>query len=297
MPTSKAVLRDSVSNSITGLFKARQSFHFDGREVGFSELPASVRAAAVKRARGHGVVVGREVMKQNLVVSAGRDAVAQRIVDPDFSAVIDRIQLGDTKVSGVVSKSLFPPDLSDTGLVNEIRTLLGAPGATFEIDGFSFPSRVTKTNPAGLPGTLTAGATSILTDPGADFVSDGVTDADVVTAFIGGEDFSLGIKSVLGPTQVEVENPSQLSAAGISYRITTPGGQVLIRKVVSGNNFPEALYGPMTVCHEAGLLFSNGALFNRVTISPANPEVGLVFQPQDIDGLSIGAQLDWLITI
>jgi hypothetical protein len=52
----------------------------------------------------------------------------------------------------------------------------------------------------------------------------------------------------------------------------------------------------VTVVHEAGLLFDDGALFNRVTFQQQDNGLGLVFQPTDIDGTRIDVQLDWLIT-
>lgn len=295
MPAVK--VKEDLSRAVKGLFQAQQMAEIDGRLVPVSSLDGDIRARLARRAEHMGMRLQTEVIKQNLVVNMGRDAMVRQLAGDGTRIWINRIQLGDAKVSGVVSKDQFPPDLSDNRLLNEIRTLLGAPGATFELDGYTFPSLVTKLEPAGLPGTLTAGVTSVFTDGSNDFLAAGVTDADKVTVYIGGEDYTLAIRSVVGPTQLEVENPSQLSAAGIAYKITTPGGQVLFRKLVSGNNFPESTYGPLTIAHEAGLLFTDGSLFNRVIFAPGNPDVGLVFQPRDIDGVTLSAQLDWLITI
>lgn len=294
---SEIKIKEDLSKSVKGLFMARQVVEMGDVIVPVSELdgPALIRLAhAAGRA---GIELQTGVIKQNLVVNTGRDAMCRQLAGDGTRIWVNRVQLGDAKVAGVVSKDQFPPDLSDNRLLNEIRTLLGAPGGTFELDGYTFPAVVNKLAPAGLPGTLTAGVTSVFSDGTANFVTAGITDEDKVTVYIGGEDFTLAIRAVIGPTQLEVENPSQLSAAGVAYKITTPGGQVLFRKLVSGNNFPESLYGPLTIAHEAGLLFTDGSLFNRVIFAPGNPAVGLVFQPRDVDGVTLSAQLDWLITI
>lgn len=291
-------MKEDLSKSVKGLFMARQVVEFgDGRPVPIAEIGADDFVRLARAAARRGIVLQTEVIKQNLVVNTGRDAMVRQLAGDGSRIWINRVQVGDAKVSGVVSKDQFPPDLSDNRLLNEIRTLLGGPGGTFELDGYTFPSVVVKLQPAGLPGTLTAGVTSLFSDGTADFVAAGVTSADKVTVFIGGEDYTLAIRAVVGPTQLEVENPGQLSAAGVAYRVTTPGGQVLFRKLLSGNNFPESLYGPLTIAHEAGLLFTDGSLFNRVIFAPGNPDVGLVFQPRDVDGVTLSAQLDWLITI
>jgi hypothetical protein len=290
---ARHMIREPLSG-VKGAFRAQQVIELpDGSMQLAKQAPGSALAELARR----GLKYTPVIEKNNLVVTAGRSAMVHELAGDGTRRWIDRVQLGDAKVNGVVSKDTFPPDLSDNRLLHEIRTLAGAPGATFELDGFEFPAEVEKTAPAGLPGTLTAGVVSILSDPGADFIADGVTDADVAVVFINGEDFKLGIRSIISATQLEVENPSQLAAAGISYKVTTPGGQVLFRKLVSGNNFPESNYGPLTVAHEAGLLFTDSTLFNRVIFAPGNPNVGLTFQPRDVDGLTLSAQLDWLITI
>jgi hypothetical protein len=255
-------------------------------------LPWSVAQDSLAR---RGIRVPPELTTQNLVVNSGRLTLAQKLAG-DTTAFIDRVQIGDCKVAGVVQKTLFPPDLSDTALVNEIRTLSGGPGGTFELDGHSFPDSVVKTEPAGLPGTLTAGVLSTFTDAGADFVADGITDRDVLTVYISGQDYILGIREVVSATELEVENPSSLSGAGLAYKVTAPGTQVLFSKLINGNNFPESQFGPLTTAHEAGLLYSNDALFNRVTFVPDDNDVGLILQPGTVDGNIINIQLDWLIT-
>ncbi len=292
----RVLIRETVggANGITGAFRATQVLEMpDGRIVKATEAPSRV----LEILDSQGLKYTPVIEKNNLVVSTGRSAMVHELAGDGTRRWIDRVQLGDAKVANVVVKDTFPPDLSDTGLIHEIRTLSGAPGGTFALDGYEFPAEVDKVAPPGLPGTLAAGVVSVFTDPGADFINDGITDADQLVVFIDGEDFRLGIRSVIGATQLEVDNPSQLAAAGIAYRVQTPGGQVLFRKLVSGNNFPESNFGPLTVAHEAGLMFTDGSLFNRVIFAPGNPNVGLTFQPRDVDGITLSAQLDWLITI
>jgi hypothetical protein len=201
------------------------------------------------------------------------------------SAAIDRVAVGDCVISGVVRKDTHPPDLSDSALVHTL--------GVFDVDEDTSPDEVIKVSAlVGTPGTLSAGVTSKLTDSGADFVSAGINGEDTVTVFIGSEDYTLGIRQVLSATELQVDNPASLAGA-VGYKVQTPGTQALFRKLISGDNFPSA---PVTVLHEAGLLFSDGTLFNRVVFQPDNPTLGLVLQPTDADGTRIDVQLDWLIT-
>ena len=259
----------------------------DGKQVDVTQ-----RVIDTLKARG---IKSPELIFNNLVTNVGRSSLASML--GGFKNVwINRVQLGDTIVSGSVTKSSMPADLSDTGLVHEIRTLGGQPGATFDLDSVSLPGEVVKVSATiGTPGTLTAGVTSTLTDPGEDFIASGVDDKDTVTVTIGGEDFTLGIREVVSATELEVDNHGQLTGA-VGYTVQTPGTQVLFSKLISGDNFPESEFGPVTIVHEAGLLFTDGALFNRVTFAPEDDTIGLVLQPTDIDGTRIDVQLDWLIT-
>lgn len=290
----RASQREAVS--VKGIFRAQQVVERDGRRLPLAHPDvADVRAALAAKAAAAGIEL-QDLVRHNLVVNPGRLMLCRQLAG-DVDTRIYAVQMGDCKIGGVVSKSTHPADLSDNRLVQELRTLGGAPGGTFELDGYEFPAQVTKAAPAGLPGTLAAGGVSTLTDATADFITAGVTDDDVVNVVIGGEDYTLAVRAVLGATQLEVENPGAVAGAGIAYTVTTPQGEVLFRKFISGNNFPEATFGPMTIVHEAGLLFTTGALFNRVVFAPSNPNVGLVFQPQDINGVTLGIQVDWLIVI
>jgi len=264
----------------------------DGREVPLQEALSPAARAELQR---RGIDPQRLMERNNLVVRSGRAKLAL-LLRGRSSASINRVTLGDCTVGGIVVKDQFPADLSDVALVHEIRTLGGQPGAMFDIDEDTSPDEVTKVSAlVGTPGTLTAGAQSKLADSGQNFIAAGVDDEDTITVFIGDEDYTLGIREVLSATEIEVDNPAQLAAA-VGYSIQTPGSQALFRKLISGDNFPVAQFGPVTVVHEAGLLFTDGTLFNRVVFQPDNPELGLVLQPTDVDGTRIDVQLDWLIT-
>lgn len=231
----------------------------------------------------------------NLVVNTGRAGLA-RLTGLANQPYVSKVQIGDCKVGGVVDKVDNPPDLSDTTLLNEIRRLDGQPGATFDVDSVSFPDAVVKTAPAGTPGVLIAGATSTFTDSSADFITDGVDDKDVVRVIIDGEDFLLGVDEVISPTELVVSNPFQLASGATSYSIETPGTQVRFTKRILGDSFPEADYGNPVIAHEAGLIFSSGALFNRITIISDNNDVGLPLRPETIDGVAVDIYFEWTIT-
>lgn len=282
------VARENLS--VQGRVAIRHVASRDGVPI---PLAAALSPKLVAELRARGLDPNR--VFRNLVVNVGRGRLA-RLLGGGSSSYIDRVQLGDCKVSGVVRKDLYPADLSDVTLVHEIRDLVNNPGAIFDLDGTSYPDEVVKTDASiGTPGTLLAGVSSTLTDAGADFVADGVGDSDTVTVLLGGEDYTLGVKAVVSASQLELDNPSSVSGA-VGYTVQTPGTQVLFSKLVNGDNFPEAQFGAVTVVHEAGLLFSDGALFNRVTFQQQDNALGLVLQPTDIDGTRIDVQLDWLIT-
>ena len=276
---------------VFGRVRVRHVATRGGRAVGLQEA-LSPRTREALRGQG----IRPEMLGDNLVVNVGRATLA-RMLRGVTSTWINRVQLGDAKISGVVRKSDFPPDLSDVTLIHEIRNLGGQPGATFDLDSSSSPDEVIKVDASvGTPGTLTAGSVSTLTDiTGVDFVAAGVTERDTVTVVIGGEDFVMGVNAVVGPTELEVANPGQLAGA-VGYTVQTPGTQALFTKTISGDNFPESEFGPVTVVHEAGLLFTDGSLFNRITFQQNDDSIGLVLQPTDIDGTRIDVQLDWLIT-
>lgn len=275
---------------VQGRVRVRHVASRDGKPIPLSAA-LNPRLAAELRARG----VDVESLFKNLVVNVGRGRLA-RLLGGGSSSYVDRIQLGDCKVSGVVRKDLYPADLSDVTLVHEIRDLVNDPGATFDLDSTSYPDEVVKTDASvGTPGTLLAGVSSTLTDAGADFIADGVDDSDTVTVFISGESYTLGVKTVVSTTELELDNPSGVSGA-VGYTVQTPGTQVLFSKLVNGDNFPEAQFGAVTIVHEAGLICTDGALFNRVTFQQQDNDIGLVLQPTDIDGTRIDVQLDWLIT-
>lgn len=276
---------------VFGRVRVRHVATRDGQPLPVQEA-LSPRAREYLRSQG----IRPELLGNNLVVNTGRSTLA-RLIRGVTNTYINRVQLGDCRIAGVVRKTDFPPDLSDVSLIHEIRNLGGQPGATFDLDGSSSPDEVIKVDASvGTPGTLSAGSVSTLTDiTGVDFVAAGVNARDTVTVVLNGEDFTLGVNEVLSATELEVSNPGQLAGA-VGYTVQTPGTQALFTKLISGDNFPESEFGPVTIVHEAGLLFSDNTLFNRITFQQNDDDVGLVLQPTDVDGTRIDVQLDWLIT-
>jgi len=287
----KVTIREKVD--VRGQVRARHVAMRDGREIEINEenCPELYRNLRARGMRPEVMFRGR-----NLVVNTGRAQLARLIRRVTNGSWINRLQLGDTILAGSVRKADYPPDLSDTSLVHEIRDLLGNPGGTFDLDEDSSPDEVIKVDQSvGTPGTLTAGSISRLEDAGADFSAAGVDDKDTVTVQLSGEDYTFGVNEVESPTILQVSNPSQLAGA-VGYTVQTPGTQALFSKRILGSNFPAAQFGPVTVVHEAGLLFTDGTLFNRITFHQNDPDQGLALQPTDIDGVSIDVQFDWLIT-
>jgi len=270
--------------------------HIGSRNGHVVPLSNIVTGDVKKRLMAKGLNIEEFLKNNNLVVNTGRFELA-KLIRGVSSAYINRVQVGDCKVGGVVRKTDFPPDMSDTTLVHEVADLSGQPGGTFDIDENSSPDEVVKTDQSvGTPGTLTAGTISTLTDSsGVNFIEDGVNDKDTVTVILNGEDYTLGINSVNSATELEVANPSQL-AGSVGYTVQTPGTQALFQKLISGDNFPADDFGSETVVHEAGLLFTDDTLFNRITFYQNDNDLGLVLKPTDIDGTRIDVQLDWLIT-
>jgi len=276
--------------TISGRVTVKHLASKNGKSV---PIERALSPAMVKNLAAKGLRV--ESLFKNLVVNAGRGKLA-RLLGGSSSGGVDRIQLGDCVVDGLVRKDLYPADLGDVSLVHEIRSISGNPGATFDVDSVAYPDEVTKTDASiGTPGVLVAGGNSTLSDPGADFVSDGVNDSDTVTVLISGQSYVLGVVDVISSTQLSVDNPAGIAGA-VGYTVQTPGTQVLFRKLINADNFPENQFGPVTVVHEAGLLFTDGTLFNRVLFQAQDNDIGLVLQPTDIDGTRIDIQLDWLIT-
>ena len=110
-----------------------------------------------------------------------------------------------------------------------------------------------------------------------------------------GRNYILALNAIGSAPEPLVANPRPVAGA-VAYSVQTPGTQSLFTKLVTGDSFPAAVYGPTTEIHEAGLFYNDGALFNRVSFYPTDDTVALVAIPTDAGGGSVDLQFNWLIT-
>jgi hypothetical protein len=256
------------------------------------------------------------VVNGNLVVNTGRARLASLLakhktgaVYPTEKTYIDRLILGDCAVNLVVDKSNNLPDLADTGLVHELTNTANVASGKFSFDhtpdnDVLFPQAAPR-HPltTGWSATLAditySGGKYYLTDTSQDFSGGdiGVQLTDQITVNTATDtNVTVGVKEVVSTTQLEIHNPNGYLGISLEYRIDTPGTQVLFSKLVRGNSFPQADWGSGLLVHEAGLLFNDGLLFNRVVFKPDNDELGLVLQSDEANGTEISVRFEWLIT-
>lgn len=252
-----------------------------------------------------------DIKKKNLVVNLGRKEIAwslggfyqtQNMVAPYINSLI----LGNGNKSGNL------PNLSDTGLVQEIRTLAGTPAgalllndASSPMPEISFPTVVWRGGGSATTWLSVADTVSIngdnetiLTDSSANFNTLAVQLTDQVTLDDSTTNPSvLGVREVRSATELVLNNPYGVTDSAVRYRIGTPGTQMLVTKVVEGNDFPQATWGPSIIIKEAGLLYNNGSLFNRIVFAPDNEEQGLLLQSDEALGVEVSLRFEWLITV
>lgn len=252
--------------------------------------------------KGYSIPKNR-VIKNNLVVNSGREKCAQLIArnKTGVNSYINRLTIGTGAKSGNL------PNLLNTTLAETLSDLSGNSSGIFEFDeddeilmpssGPKYPS-----SGDGWAGTqctiaISAGVTT-LTDLSASFITtSGITTTDQVTAQSNTTtNVSFGIASVDSDTQLTLYNPYGFSGAALNYKVATPGTQVLFTKFIDGNNFPEADFGVATLITEAGLMFNDGTLFNRVVYVPNNEDVGVILQSDEATGVSLGARFEFLVT-
>lgn len=253
----------------------------------------------------------QNIERRNLVVNSGRQVLARTLGGyyqnaSDDVPFINRLVLGDGE------KSSNLPNLSDTGLVSEISDLSATPGGTFlladHLDAspdISFPSAVTRWP---LSGTWTAGngvitidanGDTILTDATVDFISViNIQLTDQITINNSSTNpLVFGVREVRSTTELVLHNPYGYTGTGVEWRAETPGTQMLVSRLVEGNDFDQATWGDGVVVHEAGLLFNNDTLFNRVVFAPHDEEVGVLLQSDEATGVEISVRFEWLVTI
>ncbi len=251
----------------------------------------------------------KEIRQGNLVVNAGREVLAQSLggyweTQSLVTPYINRITLGDGTKSGNL------PNLSDTGLVNEIQKLNGTTAGTFLLNGpndvspdITFPPSVQRYPGSGFGGsgtvTINSSGETLLSDSGVDYINTiGVQLTDQVTLNNSSTNpLVLGVREVRSSTVLVLHNPSGFTGGPLQYKIGTPGTQMLVSKLIEGNQFLKADYGAAVLVHEAGLLFHNDTLFNRVVFAPNDEEVGVLLQSDETNGVEISVRFEWLITL
>lgn len=254
-----------------------------------------------------------EVKQGNLVVNTGRSALAKSIGGLFQSAdqvppYINQISIG----TGIKADNL--PNLSDVSLVQELENLSGSAAGTFMLadpseasPDITFPATVARF-PTASTGWASDQATikidingdTILEDTTVDFSAEGVQKTDQVKINNSSSNpFIFGIREIVSTTQLKLHNPNGYETAGVSkieYRIDSPGTQVLVSKLISGNDFPVASFGPVIIIKEAGLFMSNGSMFNRVVFAPLNEDAGVIIQSDETNGVELSVRFEWLIT-
>lgn len=252
-----------------------------------------------------------DFQKWNLVVNSGRQVQARTLggyyqtASPAFAApYLNRLIIGN----GQKQDNL--PALNNTGLVNEIQQLDGTISGTFLLAGpyeaspeVTFPTAAQRwpldggfTGPNATISINGSGET-IFQDLTATFIDTiGVQLTDQVT-INESEPLVFGVREVRSNTQLVLHNPYGYTGSAIEWKIGTPGTQLLVSKLLRGNDFPVADFGESVVIHEAGLLFNNNTLFNRVVYAPNDEESGLLLQSDELTGVEISVRFEWLVTI
>lgn len=296
MPKNLSVLEPS------GYFSATHVFKENGVEISMEEALSPKQRQFVM-----------DIKRQNLVVNSGRQHIARNLggywqtADPaQVSPYINRLVVGTGTKSGNL------PNLSDTGLVTELKKLDGTTAGTFLLDGpweitpeITFPSVVWRGGAEPPNDFLSSGAITIngsgetiLTDASVNFITLGVALTDQVTLDNSATNPAvLGVREVRSATTLVLHNPYGITSGSVAYRIGTPGTQVLISKLVEGNNFPQDEWGSAIILKEAALLLSNSVMFNRVVFAPADEEAGLLLQSDEALGVEVSIRFEWLITI
>jgi len=246
-------------------------------------------------------IMKNSFQKQNLVVNQGRSNAA-RMLTQGFDRHISLLQLGDC----VKSSNL--PTLLDSGVAREIRKLDGTPQATFLIDQGAevFLPAAARRYPLpesvmwGVSGAVTIDGNGVttLTVGSLDFASMGIQWGDqVIFNSPSLVPVALSVKRVLSPTELELHNPYGFTSANVTFRISSPGTQVLFSKLITASNhFPAADYGPFLIIHEASWLFNDGSAWNRVVFNHLDDASGVLIQPADAFGVEIGVRFELLVT-
>lgn len=283
----------------TGKFRATMEARRGGERIPFSEAKLALSPSRVAGTDG-------VVEDDNLVLNDGRSKIAH-FLGNDSSNYLNRLILGDGPKSGNL------PTLQQSGLVSEIEDEDGNLGGKFLIDYDNevfFPARTGRfpTDPdvdwGSANGAISIGTDghSYLEDNSVNFFDIGVQKHDQITIDnVPNNPLILQIRQVLTEHKIEVYNPNAYETpAGsdtIQYRIDTSGTQILISKLIRGNDFPVSEWGVATIIHEAGLLFNDGTLFNRVVFAPFDDNAGIILQPDTNTHDELSIRFEILITL
>jgi len=236
----------------------------------------------------------------NLVVNGGRDACANNLRQGTHRW-INAIQLG----FGI--KSLNPPNLNNSGVAAPFIRPDSSTGGIFTINQTTemftpararrFPlNLVLEWGGTGTVAIDAAGVTT-LTSSAVDFTTISLQLSDhVVLNSSTATPLKLAIKRIVNSTTLELHNPYGYGGVAVQFRIESPGGQLLISKLIRGNDMPSADFGPLVVVTESCLLLNDGAAFNRVIYASGNDARGILIQPVDVFGTELGATFEILIT-
>jgi hypothetical protein len=245
-----------------------------------------------------------QIIKGNLVVNTGREVLAKLLGNLSES-FINRLILGQGQKSGNL------PHLGDVSLVQELTQLDSTLNGQIVLNPMTdifVPAKVGRfpTSPS-LDWGSSSGSISIdgngdtiLEDlVEANFFDLAVQNTDQVTVNTGPNPIVLSVKRVIDAEHLELHNPNGYEspiAEVVQYRIDTPGTQLLISKLVEGNDYDVATWGAATIVHEAGLLFNTGELYNRVVFAPTSDDVGLILQPDGVGGSEMSVRFEFVIT-
>lgn len=273
-----------------------------GKVVSLSEALSKETIEMLK-----GKVRVANVKRNNLVVNQGRKKTAellggrnQRLINPIPANYIDRLILGDGPKAGNypnLNNSLATfQEITKTDVNNTpFGTFLFDNGEIFYPDS---AGRVPVGTTEGWAPTLAVITDSQYLDVDEDTFAlvqpyDQVTlNSDLTNPL------RLTVLEVVNDRRLRIHNPSGYLTDGVQYRIDTPGTQVLFSKLVTGNTFHPDEFGPAVIVKEAGLLFNDSMLFNRVVFAPENEDSGVILQSdQSTSGIEISVRFEFVITI
>lgn len=295
------------SPKIKGQCKLQQvAYDEDGNPVPIEDAVADETLEHLQD-QGYSPQLG-ETEDDNLVVNGGRRKTAQLVGGLVSGVDLNRLWLGDL---GNTSKSNAAPNLDDDALYHEIEDLSGQKNGVFLLEDKHIKSpppddRYPADDSAWAPTeakvniySVGSGEETRLEDPNADFSNLGVQPKDqVVLNTSTTHPLRLGVESVKSTTELVLHNPRHYETPQnetVEYSIEIPGTQILVTRYISGDNFDPADWGPGVLVQEAGLLFSDDTLFNRVIYYPNDDDKGLFFQHSSVNGNEIGLRIEWQI--